>query len=165
VSGGLTFTSLAAGNAHTCGLVANGTLYCWGHNFSGELGLGHNTDRLVPGAITGRTFARVAAGGSQTFALVGVPGAAYCWGANTYGQIGDNTLTSRDTPTLVSGGRTYQGITAGFFHTCAWTALSQAYCWGSGTEGQIGNGRVDEMTRVPAAVAGGFRFTLWLPGT
>ncbi len=40
MSGGLTFTALAAGSRHTCGLTSAAAVYCWGDNFSGELGLG-----------------------------------------------------------------------------------------------------------------------------
>jgi len=48
VSGGLTFVSLSAGGAYTCGVSPNGAIYCWGANASGQLGDGTTTDRGTP---------------------------------------------------------------------------------------------------------------------
>ena len=48
VGGGLTFVSLSAGGAHTCGVTPNGSIYCWGANGSGQLGDGTQTDRFTP---------------------------------------------------------------------------------------------------------------------
>jgi len=48
VVGGLTFTTLALGDAHTCGLVADGHVYCWGRNDDGELGNGTTTTTSAP---------------------------------------------------------------------------------------------------------------------
>ena len=48
VVGGLTFTTLALGDAHTCGLVADGHVYCWGRNDDGELGDGTTTTTSAP---------------------------------------------------------------------------------------------------------------------
>jgi alpha-tubulin suppressor-like RCC1 family protein len=48
VSGGLTFVSLSAGGAHTCGVTPDGAIYCWGSNSSGQLGDGTLIDRATP---------------------------------------------------------------------------------------------------------------------
>lgn len=48
VAGGLTFTTLALGNSHTCGMVADGHVYCWGRNDEGELGDGTTTTSATP---------------------------------------------------------------------------------------------------------------------
>ena len=91
VSGGRTYTALAAGQNHTCGLATGGTAYCWGGNGSGELGDGTGANRLVPVDVTGgRTFTGLVARGSHTCGLA-TGGTAYCWGLNGSGQLGDGT--------------------------------------------------------------------------
>ncbi len=56
VSGGLSFTTLGGGFAHTCGVTASGSLYCWGSNDEGQLGLGYTnrvgTPAMVAGGLT-----------------------------------------------------------------------------------------------------------------
>jgi alpha-tubulin suppressor-like RCC1 family protein len=52
VSGGITFVSLSAGGAHTCGVTPDGAIYCWGANASGQLGDGTQADRGGPVRVT-----------------------------------------------------------------------------------------------------------------
>src|SRR6266550_1619595 len=47
-AGGAEFTSVSAGNDHTCGVTGSGAAYCWGYNLDGELGNGRNTISRVP---------------------------------------------------------------------------------------------------------------------
>lgn len=53
VAGGMSFSELAAGESHTCGLTPGGSAWCWGNNARGQLGDGSNTNRPVPVPVTG----------------------------------------------------------------------------------------------------------------
>ncbi len=139
-------TSISAGAAHACA-VAGGKPYCWGQGASGQLGNGGNSQKESPdavkvdGALSGRTVASVAAGGSHSCAVA--DGRAFCWGLNGSGQLG-NAGAGTNTPTVVDAsgvlmGRTVTQLTAGTSHTCA-IADGRAFCWGLGTSGQLGNG-------------------------
>jgi alpha-tubulin suppressor-like RCC1 family protein len=104
VLGGLTFTRLAAGEQHTCGLATDGTAYCWGVNQLGELGDGTATARAAPVAVSGgRTFVGIAAAYQHTCGLTAA-GEAYCWGYNDKGQLGDGTTLVRMQPVAVVAG-------------------------------------------------------------
>jgi|GEM_PF-1353610 len=144
LSGRPFFDSLTAGDYHSCGLKADGTVWCWGENPSGETGTGA-AGGTVPSPTKvagGLTFIQVVAGHHHTCALA-VGGAAYCWGLNSSGQLGDSTTTNRSSPTLVAGGLTFVALAAGGSHTCAASATDSAvYCWGANAKGQLGNGTV-----------------------
>ena len=102
MEGGLTFTSLVAGNGSACGLTASGAAYCWGYNFYGEVGDGSNTDRYAPVAVAGGlTFARLSPFADFSVCGVTTGGAAYCWGYNPHNQLGDGTTTDRNAPVAV----------------------------------------------------------------
>jgi alpha-tubulin suppressor-like RCC1 family protein len=101
VAGGVTFTQLSAGGAHTCALGSDGVAYCWGFNGGGQLGqeeprewpkdqspFMHIDRRPLPAPVPGLTLARLAAGGSHTCGI-STKGRAYCWGWNQHWQLGD----------------------------------------------------------------------------
>ncbi len=153
VSGGLTFSALAAGSWHTCGLAGSGAAYCWGSNYGGQLGTGSATDSSIPVAVSGGlTFSAVAARGDHTCGLTSA-GMAYCWGVNNSGQLGDGSITNSSTPVAVSGGLTFSTLTAGAGHTCGLTSTKTTYCWGDNQYGQLGNGSTTNSS-VPVAVVG-----------
>ena len=153
---GVTFASLAAGVAHSCGLTPAGAAYCWGINNSGQLGNGTTTQRSTPTAVTmpsGVAFSSIAAGDVHTCGLTSA-GAVYCWGSNGSGQLGDGTITGRLTPTLVTmpNGVAFASLTTGAFHNCGLTAAGRGYCWGAGGSGQLGDGSSSQHS-TPTAVA------------
>jgi len=142
VTGDLTFAALSAGSAHTCGVTAAGDTYCWGVNFTGQLGDGTTTHRSNPVPVAGGLkFTAVSAGpySDHTCALTGV-GAAYCWGYNNNGQLGDGTTTGHLTPGPVAGGLTFATVTVGASYTCGVTLSGDAYCWGYNGYGRLGDG-------------------------
>ncbi|NCV00783.1 MAG: hypothetical protein EBV53_06310 [Proteobacteria bacterium] len=171
VSGGLTFTTIAAGSEHTCAIqqanvgpssvgrrsVSAGAAYCWGYNNAGQLGDGTTTDHNVPTAVdTTFTFSTISAGEGHTCAIqqanlgaVSVgrrsvsEAAAYCWGKNTNGQLGNATNVSSTLPVAVARNLSYTAIGAGFRHTCGITAAA-TYCWGWNVAGQLGDGTTSD---------------------
>ncbi|NCV22566.1 MAG: hypothetical protein EBV45_11570 [Chloroflexi bacterium] len=171
VSGGLTFTTIAAGSEHTCAIqqanvgpssvgrrsVSAGAAYCWGYNNAGQLGDGTTTDHNVPTAVdTTFTFSTISAGEGHTCAIqqanVGAvsvgrrsvsEAAAYCWGKNTNGQLGNATNVSSTLPVAVARNLSYTAIGAGFRHTCGITAAA-TYCWGWNVAGQLGDGTTSD---------------------
>jgi alpha-tubulin suppressor-like RCC1 family protein len=91
--------AISAGWRHTCALLGNGTLQCWGQNQFGQLGNGTTTNRTTPVPVSGITGAvGVTAGWWHHSCALLSGGSVRCWGANDWGQFGSGTKTSSSTP-------------------------------------------------------------------
>ena len=148
VSGSYSWKSISAGESFSCGVTTSVALlyegYCWGQNFSGQLGIGSRSERdvvtAVPTLVIGSHSWKMISTGTTHACGVTISGEAYCWGWNTSGSVGDGTTAHRPSPTLVSGGHTWQSLSAGREHTCGVTDSGDAYCWGAGGHSRLGTG-------------------------
>jgi hypothetical protein len=136
-----------AGAAHTCGLLSNRSLVCWGENGYGQSTPPAGTFTQVSGGnahtcgvksdgtaacwgdnSSGQstppagTFTQVSAGGSHTCGVKS-DGTAACWGDNGFGQ---------STPPA----GTFTQVSAGAIHTCGVKSDGTAACWGGNSFGQ-----------------------------
>jgi alpha-tubulin suppressor-like RCC1 family protein len=135
--------ALGGGGWHTCALLANGTVTCWGFNYSGELGTttSSNNNPLplpVPG-VSGVVDIAQGAVGQSTCVLL-ADGTVRCWGDNTYGELGDGTLAQSTTPVTPIGITGAVAISTSGYHACVTLADGTARCWGSGMWGELGDG-------------------------
>ena len=151
VSTNMTFTSITAGRAHTCG-ISSGKAYCWGNNQVGQLGVGFtDAGSYTPVAVgTSETFSSVSAGAYHTCGVT-ASGAAMCWGDGSAGQTGGSIGSITSTPVSVGGGA-FAKISAGVKQTCAITTAGAAFCWG-GNSLFGGSG-----SSTPTLVGGGVTF-------
>jgi alpha-tubulin suppressor-like RCC1 family protein len=122
--------------AHSCAILIDGTAWCWGTNWSGQLGEG-TTYALssTPVQVVGLTDVEVITAGSTHTCATTSAGELYCWGyGSDCGQLGLGTFTSTSTPTLVPGLTDVVDVSAsdGWLgsHTCAVAAGGDIYCWG-----------------------------------
>lgn len=130
-----------AGCAHSMARRNNGTLWAWGHNNTGQLGinLGTVTLRCSPTQITG-TWSSFSLGNYHALAI-NTSGQLYAWGLNSSGEIGDLTLTSRSSPVLISASSlSWTSVGASNNASMGISTSGDLYTWGSGNSGQIGNG-------------------------
>src|SRR5215210_7760298 len=88
---------------HSLALKSDGTVWTWGWNVDGQLGIGSNIDKTFPVKVPGLTgVIKIAAGTYHVLALKN-DGTVWAWGDNISGQIGDNSTTDRTSPVQVSG--------------------------------------------------------------
>lgn len=166
VGSGRTVKSIAGGYHHTCALLDNNKVKCWGLNNSGQLGLGDTTNRgQTSGQMgdalpyvnlgTNRTVKSIAGGGSNnesmghTCALLD-NNKVKCWGWNTFGELGlGDTINRGDSPNQMGDalpyvdlgtGRTARKIFSGWAHTCALLDNNKTKCWGRNNTGALGLG-------------------------
>ncbi len=83
---------------HSCAVTVTRTLWCWGNNADGELGLGDTTNRLTPTEVGAKTnWRQPSAGWTQTCAIR-ISRSLWCWVSNQYGQLGLGDTDDRLTP-------------------------------------------------------------------
>jgi alpha-tubulin suppressor-like RCC1 family protein len=106
VSGGYPrLRSVAAGLSHWLTVDADGRLWAWGEGLDGKLGVGVDTDRDTPAAVTVPSALRlpvaaVAAGQTHSLAL-DAAGRIWAWGGNAFGQLGAGGTTDSTIPVPV----------------------------------------------------------------
>jgi E3 ubiquitin-protein ligase HERC3 len=153
--------SVVAGGYHTCAILVDGGIACWGYNASGQLGLGDTVNRGDAAGQMGSTLRRpffgksgpvrqLALGGYHTCVL-DAGGEVRCWGYNGYGQLGYGHIDDLGDnpqevyallPPVIDG---VKQIAAGAYHTCALKIGGQVLCWGYNAYGQLGAG--DQQNR------------------
>jgi alpha-tubulin suppressor-like RCC1 family protein len=155
VSGGDTYTMIAAGDAHSCGIVSGGGVKCWGSGSNGRLGNGSTANKLVPTTVTGLPGAAswISAGDAHSCAVVtnGANHEVWCWGAGSSGRLGNGGTSDATAPVKATGITTARTVSAGAQHTCATTTTGTVYCWGNNGSGRLGDGSTSN-SNVPVLV-------------
>lgn len=157
--GGQGATAVAAGYYHTCAILTDGTVACWGRSpFGTGTELGRGGPALLAAAAVpaltlplGHKAIAITAGANHTCAAL-EGGTVRCWGADGNGQLGDGTAGgSTGTPQagILPLGQAATGITAGNLHTCATVQNGDIACWGIDSGGQLGDGTVSAPANDP----------------
>jgi alpha-tubulin suppressor-like RCC1 family protein len=162
---------VAVGRYHSLALRGDGSLWAWGDNYLGQLGIGveggkedrtvfyEGTDRDKPTLVM-EGVAAIAASGVHSLAIK-EDGSLWAWGNNTTGELGDSTRTTRYAPVKVMDG--VAAVAAGEYHSLALRWDGGLWAWGDNSCGQLGDG--DTRTRhapvrimdgVTAVAAGGY---------
>ncbi len=155
-----TWTDVAAGEEHTCGVLGDGRLYCWGASDRGQLGVGKSGDGVqenAPVAVTvlGDGWASVGAGARMTCGRA-ASGRLLCWGENTYGELADGTFGDRDRPATVGRDDDWDTLAVGQRTACARKEGGQLHCWGRNLSGALGVGTGGDATTPRETGSGGF---------
>jgi alpha-tubulin suppressor-like RCC1 family protein len=167
---GRTATAVSAGDFHTCAVLDDGSVRCWGFGQNGRLGIGSQVnigDDESPASVPpvnlgpGHTAKAITAGGAHTCAILD-DNTVRCWGYAFWGELGygnpdpdpatpteepmpldigdDPGETAAVGPVNLGPGRSAKAISAGDLHTCAILDNDSVRCWGAGVDGQLGYG-------------------------
>ena len=155
--GGGKVMQVSTGSMHTAAINSDGTLWTWGYNDVGQLGLGDTEMQTSPQQVTGgaESWRSVVAAGdpnaisSYTLAI-GTDGSLWAWGRGTYGQLGLGDTASYTTPQRVTGGaNTWKSISPGWYFTIGIGEDGSLWTWGRNNNGQLGigsSGNTNQLT-------------------
>ncbi|HZY41569.1 MAG TPA: RCC1 repeat-containing protein, partial [Anaerolineae bacterium] len=132
--------SVAAGDGHSCALMASGGVKCWGSGSQGELGNLNDNDSPVPVDVYDLNNAQTISAGRGFTCVRLTTGGAKCWGRNLEGMLGDGTQLELYRPRTVVGLNNAIKVDAGGTHTCAMSVDHTVRCWGNNNLGQLGIG-------------------------
>ena len=158
-AGGTDWKQVSVGNRFTAAIKTDGTLWTWGNNANGQLGInaaGNSRSTPVTTFAGGNNWKSVACG-SNHIAAIKTDGSLWTWGLNSSGQLGDNTIITRSTPvTTFAGGNNWKQVGAGG-HTAAIKTDGSLWNWGENNGRTLGlgsNNQVDRSTPVTTFAGG-----------
>jgi alpha-tubulin suppressor-like RCC1 family protein len=156
-AGATTWEQVSSGYRHTAAIKTDGTLWNWGWNLYGQLGIGTSLNTSIVPVQTssaGTTWKQVACGYGHS-AAVKTDGTLWTWGRNNHGQLGTNNTTQRLTPgTTSTAGTNWKQVACGDSHTAAVKTNGTLWTWGLNQSGQIGNGSSGTDILLPTTLAG-----------
>ncbi len=162
--------SVALGAAHTCGIQDDDTMWCWGDNSDGRLGLGDGDDNesgdededgldtSTPVQVDEDAAWRAIALGDAHTCGIRDNDSLWCWGRSTNGQAGTDDRDAVETPEPIEEDVSWSALALGGDQSCARRTDGALACWGLNDFGQLGNGEVSEAaqpepTDVPCPIA------------
>jgi alpha-tubulin suppressor-like RCC1 family protein len=158
VEGGSPLTgvvAVAAGSWHSLALKSDGTVWTWGYNLQGQLGIGSADKSAHTAAVQVTTLSgmtALAAGEWHSVALKS-DGTVWAWGYNAFGRLGDGTTIERTSPVQTVGISGVTAIAANYRTSLALTSAGTVWGWGYDGDGELGNGvaTTQELTPVQAS--------------
>jgi alpha-tubulin suppressor-like RCC1 family protein len=127
----LTWSKVSTGNNFTLALKSNGTLWSWGSNSYGRLGLGNTTHRSSPVQIGSATdWSKICASNGEA-AAIKTNGTLWMWGANNYGQLATGDGISKSSPVQVGTDTDWSLVFVGNFHVLATKTNGTLWAWGT----------------------------------
>jgi alpha-tubulin suppressor-like RCC1 family protein len=157
-AGGTNWKQVSSGGYHCAAIKTDGTLWTWGRNNFGQLGVNDTTQRNTPVTTFagGTNWKQVSSGGNHC-AAIKTDGTLWTWGYNGYsGRLGTNDNTTRNTPvTTFAGGTNWKQVSAGDKHCTAIKTDGTLWTWGSGFQAQLGVNQYTYIITPVTTFAGG----------
>lgn len=135
------WVQVSAGVFHTLALKSDGSLWAWGQNTWGELGIGSTQLQPSPVRVGNLNNWIYAEAGGRFSHAIQVDGSLWGWGLNAAsGAIGNGSNVNETSPVQVGGGHDWIGISSGDQHCLAVKSAGTAWTWGGNFFGELGNG-------------------------
>jgi alpha-tubulin suppressor-like RCC1 family protein len=154
---------------HSCALMTDKSLWCWGDNSQGQIGIG-STATTVPNPAQVTTLMKnvtsviTAYGEGYNTCASTNDGKAYCWGYNAYGATGDGTFTAGNAPVRVPGNAVMTDASTALtgvaqvldwnaaYKFCALKTDGSIWCWGLNSAGSFAARLLDNTNTMVTGV-------------
>jgi len=139
------WATVVLGATHAVGLKSDRSLWTWGTNEHGQLGLGDLGERSLPTRVgVDGGWASIAAGRNHSVALKR-DGSLWVWGLNDAGQLGLGDHDQRDRPMRLGLETEWAAVAAGGAHTLALKRDGTLWAWGASECGQLGRRHREDL--------------------
>lgn len=137
-------TTIAAGYNFSMAITDKGTLYTWGINTYGELGIGNVVSKGIPQEISLSEKVTAISAGWESAMILTASGKVYVCGYGGYGEMGDGTYTVynrtfKQVPNIYKSDDPVVQISNDGYHMLALTENGTLWSWGKGDRGELGN--------------------------
>jgi alpha-tubulin suppressor-like RCC1 family protein len=132
--------AVSAGSGHTVAIKTDGSLWTWGDNGAGQLGVGtsgYGTNQNAPIRVGAATDWQVISAGNHFTMALKTDGSLWAWGA---GRLGNGAATSQKVPVQIGTEKVWAAVSAGSNHTMALKKDGSLWAWGNNDMGQLGDG-------------------------
>ncbi|HEU4838392.1 MAG TPA: LamG-like jellyroll fold domain-containing protein, partial [Micavibrio sp.] len=148
----MSLKNTSAGAFHSCGIQADGSLWCWGHATNGRLGNGSTSpDQTTPVKIGSSSWLVIAAGDSHSCGIQ-ADGSLWCWGDASFGLLGNGSTSPDQSSPVKIGSSSWTQIVTANAHSCGIQADGSLWCWGYAGEGRLGNGSTSPDQTSPVKI-------------
>jgi alpha-tubulin suppressor-like RCC1 family protein len=158
-AGGTNWKQVSCGDFYVAAIKTDGTLWTWGQNNNGQLGVNDTATRSTPVTTFagGTNWKQVFIGYNNTHtAAIKTDGTLWTWGQNNNGQLGDNTTINKTTPvTTFAGGTNWKQVTCNGTNTAAIKTDGTLWTWGNNSYGQIGDNTSGTNRLTPVTTSAG----------
>jgi alpha-tubulin suppressor-like RCC1 family protein len=160
--------TVSTGTNHAAAIKTDGTLWTWGYNSFGQLGINVITTAATSLGVStpsvlyfGQNLWRQVSSGNVHTAATKTDGTLWVWGSGASGRLGTNVTTNASIPvTTFAGGTDWKQVSAGYGHTAAIKTDGTLWTWGSNSTGGVGraqlgtNDTIDRLTPVTTFAGG-----------
>lgn len=133
-------TNISAGGNFALATLTNGTLFAWGYNNVGQLGIGSTTNQMQP-TLVGTNFNSIAAGGGHSLAIT-VSNTISAFGYAFFGQLGFGNSNNLNVPTQLNFIGPFSKVAASNSHSVVIKNDGTLWAFGKNVYGQLGDGTI-----------------------
>jgi alpha-tubulin suppressor-like RCC1 family protein len=142
VSSSTGWRSIEGGSNHSIAIKPNNSLWAWGFNSAGPLGLNDTVSRSNPVQVGALTNWTKIISGEQFNLAIKSDGTLWAWGANTFGALGTGDAANRSSPVQIGSDSNWASIGAGPYVSLAIKTNGTLWVWGRNNNGQLGDNTV-----------------------